>query len=339
MARDYYEMLGVKRGVSEAELKKAYRKRARRFHPDVNPGDAKAEATFKDIQQAYEVLSDPKQREIYDQVGHEAYKGGAAGFGGPGAGGPGGAGQRINFEDLRDIFGQGGAPGGGRSQGFSFQGEDVGGVNDIFEQLFRQGFGGRQSWQGSPFQGGQRQAVRQKGIDRRLAVSISFQEAYRGKELTLSDSKGDRLKVKIPAGIDSGGKVRVSGRGEPGVNGGPPGDLILVVTVQDHPYFERKGDNVLLSVPVTFSEATLSATIEVPTMEGRVQMKVPAGTQGGREFRLRGKGFPRINGRGRGDQIVHVEIVVPKKLDMRSRELLREFADHNTENPRLGRWK
>ena len=338
MARDYYELLGVKRGASEAELKKAYRKRARRFHPDVNPGDAKAEATFKDIQQAYAVLSDPKQREVYDQVGHDAFVNGAAGFGG-GPGAPGG--QRINFEDLRDIFGQAGVggAGGGRSQRFSFGGEDVGGVNDVFEQLFRQGFGGQRSWQGSPFQGGQRQPVRQKGADRRFSVSISFDEAYNGKDLTLSDSRGERVKARIPAGIDGGGKVRVPGKGEPGLNGGPPGDLIIVVTVQDHPYFERKGDNIYLTVPVTFSEAALSATIEVPTMAGRVQMKIPAGTQGGAEFRLRGKGFPRINGRGRGDQIVRTEIVVPTQLDMRSRELLREFADHNAANPRIGRWK
>jgi len=172
-----------------------------------------------------------------------------------------------------------------------------------------------------------------------VAVSISFEESFSGKELTISDSRGERLKVKIPAGISSGGKVRVAGHGEPGVNGGPPGDLLLIVTVQDHPYFQRRGDNVHLTAPVTFSEAALSTTIEVPTLEGKVQMKIPAGTQSGQEFRLRGKGFSRKGGRGRGDQLVHVEIVVPRRIDMRSRDLLREFAERNPGNPRVGRWK
>lgn len=336
--RDYYDILGVKKTATEAELKRAYRKLARKFHPDVNPGNPKAEGQFKEVQQAYDVLTDKQKREIYDQVGHEAFvHGGAA----PGPAGPAGQpGQRVNVADLGDIFRraqQGGAPG---AQRVNIDNEYMteGRVEDLFEQLFSQGFGESRSWQGSPFGARERKSVRRKGADRQHGVSITFEEAYRGKEMTLQDRKGERLKVALPAGIDSGGKVRLAGKGEPGINGGPPGDLIIHVTVQDHPYFERRGDNIYLTAPITITEAALSATIEVPTMDGLVQMKVPAGTKSGQELRLRGKGFPHQAGIGRGDQFVHLEIVIPQTLDMRSRELLREFALLNPHNPRIGRW-
>jgi DnaJ-class molecular chaperone len=336
MARDYYEVLGVKRGVSDKALKAAYRKLARKCHPDVNPGDSSAEQRFKEIQQAYGVLSDPKQREIYDQVGHEAFVSGAQSVGGPG-------GQQVDFGDFADMFGGRGRQGpGGFSYTYTPGGTGPGGfsgVNELFEQLFKQGHGQSQNWEGSPFSGTQRSTVRRKGAARHHVVTITFEEAYHGKELTLTDRQGERIKVRIPAGVSNGGKVRIAGRGEPGISGGPPGDLLITVTVPDHPYFERREDNIYLNVPVTFVEAALSATIEVPTMTGRVQMKIPAGTQSGREFRLRGKGFPHLRGHGRGDQIVHVEIVVPQQLDMRSRDLLREFAEHNPADPRVGRWR
>lgn len=336
--RDYYDILGVKRTATEAELKRAYRKLARKFHPDVNPGNPKAEGQFKEVQQAYDVLTDPQKREIYDQVGHEAFvHGGAA----QGPAGPAShAGQQVDLGDLGDLFRraqQGGARSGQRVNiGNEYMTE--GRVEDLFEQLFSQGYGDAQSWQGSPFGARERKSVRRKGADRQHAVSITFEEAYRGKELTLQDRKGERLKVALPAGIDSGGKVRLAGKGEPGINGGPPGDLIIHVTVQDHPYFERRGDNIYLTAPITIPEAALSATIEVPTMDGLVQMKVPAGTKSGQELRLRAKGFPHQAGIGRGDQFVQLEIVIPQTLDMRSRELLREFALLNPHNPRIGRW-
>ena len=330
MARDYYDILGVPRGATEAELKKAYRKLARKHHPDVNPGDKSAESKFKEIQQAYDVLSDPQKREVYDQVGHEAYVHG-------GAAGPSPGGQHVDMGDLGDLPRGAGGPGGFR---VTYSGEGAPGeIQDLFAQLFDQGYGDARSWQGMPFSARERTAVRGRGADRQHAVSITFDEALHGKELTLQDQRsGGKLKVKIPAGIDSGGKVRVAGKGEPGLHGGPPGDLVIFVTVQDHPYFERRGDNIHLKVPITFSEAALSATIEVPTMDGWVQMKIPAGTQSGQELRLRAKGFPHLSAAGRGDQIVHIDIVVPESLDMRSRELIREFGLLNPHNPRLGKW-
>lgn len=326
MAQDFYDILGVRRNAKPGLIKKAYRKLARKYHPDVNPGDPNAENKFKEIQQAYSVLSDTKQREIYDQVGHEAFTRGATSA-------PAGD---VNFSDWRDTFGGRGGP--GSSYTYTVGG-DSSDVSELFQQLFNQGFGGARSWQGAPFASTTRPRVRQKGSDRRLAVSITFDEAYNGKELTIDIGHGEKLKVRIPAGIDSGGKVRLSGKGEPGINDGPPGDLLLIITVQDHSWFERRGDNVYLKVPLTFAEAALSATIEIPTMAGKVQMKIPAGTQSGQEFRLRNKGFPKMNSQNRGDQIVHVEIVVPRQIDMRSRELLREYAELNPGNPRVGRWK
>jgi DnaJ-class molecular chaperone len=337
--RDYYDILGVKRTATEAELKRAYRKLARKYHPDVNPGNPKAEGQFKEVQQAYDVLTDPQKREIYDQVGHEAFVTGGTAAPPPGYAGP--VGQQANVSDLGDLLRraqQGGAPGGQRVTFTSGGGMDQGGIQDLFAQLFDQGYGDAQSWQGSPIGARERKSVRRKGADRQHAVSITFEEAYRGKEMTLQDRKGERLKVALPAGIDSGGKVRLAGKGEAGLHGGPAGDLIIHVTVQDHPYFERRGDNIYLTAPITISEAALSATIEVPTMDGLVQMKVPAGTQSGQELRLRAKGFPHLAGAGRGDQLVQLEIVVPQTLDIRSRELLREFALLNPHNPRVGRW-
>lgn len=329
MPRDFYDTLGVAKTATEAEIKKAYRKLARKYHPDVNPGDASSETRFKEVQSAYDILSDPKKKQLYDQVGHDNFMAGVRSAGeysqqpGPGGG-------------IGDIFGGGfswpGAQGG--TGGYQTSSE----VSDLFRQLFEQGFGTATSWGGSPFGSAARRKVRQKGADKQHQVSLSFEDAYHGKELTLQDRQGQRVKARIPAGVETGAKVRVAGHGEDGLNGGPPGDLILHVLVQDHPYFVRKGSNIHITVPLTFAEAALSATIEVPTMDGRVQMKVPAGTPSGKEFRLRGKGFPH-GALSRGDQIVRVEIVTPQSLDLRSRELLREFAERNPQNPRLGLWE
>ncbi|MDQ3023550.1 MAG: DnaJ domain-containing protein [bacterium] len=326
----YYDILGVKKGATEAELKKAYRKLARKYHPDVNK-EKSAEAQFKAVQHAYDVLTDSKQREVYDQVGHAAWD----------------KGYRNNGPERGPTGAQWGGPTGPPPHGsedtrhWSQDPNDYqtsGQVNDLFEQLFNQGYGGGASWQGSPFGGRQRAAVRQKGADKVHSVSISFGEAYGGKELTLRERGGKTFKVRIPAGIDTGGKVRVAGRGDSGVNGGPPGDLIISITVQDHPYFARRGDNIYIDVPVTFAEAALGASVEVPTMDGRAAVRIPAGTQGAAELRLRGKGFPHIKAAGRGDQFVRIEIAVPQNLDPKARDLLRELGELTQSNPRLGRW-
>ncbi|MEZ5338513.1 MAG: DnaJ C-terminal domain-containing protein [bacterium] len=323
MARDFYSVLGVKRGAEEAEIKKAYRKLARKYHPDVNPGDSSAEDRFKEVQRAYDVLMDKQQREIYDQVGHENFERGVRG------GGPAGA-------EYGDIFG-GGGPGAGRGYTYTTSG-DAGNMQDIFEQMFRQGFGTERSWSGSPFGGQHREQYSRRGRDMQSELSISFGDAYLGKKVRLRDAEGKELEVTIPGGIEDGGRVKLHGKGEPGVNGGPPGDLHVNVRIQPHAYFERRGDNIYLDVPITFEEAALGGRIEVPTMTGKVQMTIPAGSQGGSEMRLRGKGFPHLRGTGRGDQIVRLEIVVPKEIGMRGRELLREFSNLTQQNPRLGRW-
>ena len=323
MSRDFYSVLGVKRGADEAEIKKAYRKLARKYHPDVNPGDKSAEERFKEIQRAYGVLTDKEQREIYDQVGHDNFERGVRG------GGP--AGGEMDYED---IF-RGGGPG-GRSYTYSSAGG--GNMQDVFEQMFRQGFGTDRSWSGSPFGNQQREQFSRRGRDMQSELSISFMDAYLGKKVRLRDAEGKELEVTIPGGIEDGGKVKLHGKGEQGVNGGPPGDLHVNVHIQPHAYFERRGDNIYLDVPVTFEEAALGAKVEVPTMTGKVQMTIPPGSQGGSELRLRGKGFPHLRGTGRGDQIVRIEIEVPKDIGMRGRDLLREFSNLTQQNPRLGRW-
>ena len=323
MARDFYSILGVDKKASEAEIKKAYRKLARKYHPDVNPTDKSSEDRFKQVQQAYDVLMDKEQREIYDQVGHSNFEKGVRGGGqGPGD---------MDFGDFN------GGPAGQRGYTYTTSG-DAGNMQDIFEQMFRQGYGTDRSWSGSPFGNRHREQFSSRGRDMQHEISISFQDAYLGKKIRLRDSQGKELEVSIPGGIEDGGRVKLHGKGEPGINGGPPGDLQMHIIIQPHPYFERRGDNIYLDVPVSFDEAALGASIEVPTMTGRVQMRVPPGSQGGSELRLRGKGFPHLRGVGRGDQIVRLEIVVPKEIGMRGRDLLREFANLTQQNPRLDRW-
>jgi DnaJ-class molecular chaperone len=308
--KDYYSVLGVRRDASDKEIKQTYRRLARQYHPDVNPGDASAEQRFKEISEAYAVLSNSDSRRKYDRFGHQAF---ASGFDPAFAsGGDFGRGQTGNF---KDFFG-------GRT---SFDG-----LSSILEELWG---GGRPRTQQAPA----------PGQDLEQTVDISFEEAVRGTtaqvQIIRRDREPDRLQVKIPPGVDTGSKVRVPGKGERGRSSGPPGDLYIVIRVRPHAYFARQGSDILCDVPVTLTEVLLGAKIDVPTIDGKTTMTLPAGTQNGRRFRLRGKGVPALHGGGRGDHYVTVQVMLPEKLDARSRELLEEFAARNPLQPRAHmRW-
>jgi molecular chaperone DnaJ len=302
--KDFYKILGVSKDVSDAELKKVYRKLARQFHPDSNPNDAKAEARFKEISEAYTVLSDSTTRKEYDQV---RAMGGGARFtaGGSGAGGQGG------FEDMfGNLFG---GAGNGRVR---FQP----GQDDLFSGLF----GGGQRGGGSP----------RKGADLTAAITIDFRTAMHGGEVTLESNGSKPMHVAIPAGVADKQKIRVRGKGEASMTGGPVGDLILTVTVTDHPVFSRDGNNIRVDVPVTIPEAILGATIEVPTLDGeRVKVKVPANTPSGRVLRVRDRGIS-VKGK-KGDLLATILIVTPEKVDDQAKSLIEKFAAATDgENPR-----
>jgi curved DNA-binding protein len=299
MPRDYYEVLGVSRTASADDIKKAYRKLARDHHPDRNPGDKQAEARFKEIQDAYDVLNDPKKKAQYDQFG---FAGPQAGFGGPGGGFhwggggfPGGAGGvEMDPEILQDILGR------------------MGGFEDLFARPGRGPRGSRQRRPPEPAQ-----AVEHE-------VSVDFLRAALGGKISLQVD-GREIDVKIPAGMEEGKVMRLRGQGPGGA------DMHLKVHIQPHPYFRREGNNILLDVPLSLAEAVLGAKVEVPTLDGTMlAVKIPPGTSSGARLRLRGKG---ING---GDQFIEIKVVVPAPKDDRSRELIEQFAQLNPQNPRSG---
>ena len=297
--KDFYAVLGVSKTVSDAELKKVYRKLAREFHPDSNPGDKKAEARFKEISEAYTVLSDSNTRQEYDQI---RAMGSGARFT---AGGPGGGG---GFEDMfGNLFGGGN----GRVR---FQP----GSEDLFGGLFG---GGGNPFGGSPRGGGNPR----KGADLTAAITIDFRTAMNGGEVTL-DTKGSKpLHIAIPAGVSDKQKIRVRGKGEASMTGGPAGDLVLTVSVTDHPVFSRDGNNIRVDVPVTIPEAILGATIEVPTLNGeRVKVKVPANTPSGRVLRVRDRGIT-VKGK-RGDLLATILIVTPDAITDQAKSLIEKFA-------------
>ncbi len=295
--KDFYAVLGVSKDISESELKKVYRKLARQYHPDSNPGDAKAEAKFKEISEAHSVLSDPEMRREYDQI--RAMGSGARFTAGDQPGG---------FEDVfGGMFGQRGGP-----------------QSASFEDLLGGMFGGQAGFRTGPT----------PGRDITAATTLDFVTAIRGETIKLQAAGGNPITVKIPAGVADGQKIKLKGKGEPSPNGGPAGDLVLTVAVRKHPVFERDGLNLRVVVPVTFTEAALGATIEVPTLGGDpVKLRVAAGTPSGRILRVKGRGV--TSSRGTGDLLAEVEIAVPTRVPDDAAELLRAFDEAMPkENPR-----
>lgn len=335
--RDYYATLGVDKKADEAAIKKAYRKLAKKYHPDIHPGDKAAEEKFKEVGEAYAVLSDPKERKEYDAF-RQMTSGGARFTGG--TGGPGGA----NYEDLFSMFGGGGGgtqfrfnTGGGAGGGFSGgfpggaggpggPGGPGGGRSNPLEDMLGGLFGG------GGFSRGARQS---KGEDMRATTRISFREAITGATLQINVS-GRPITVRVPKGVHDGQTIRLRGKGMPGMNGGPAGDLLIKVTVNPHPVFSLDGKNVRATVPITFAEAALGATIEVPTPDmGPVKVKVPAGTSSGTTLRVRRKGIETAGKKGesgsRSDLLVTVNVVVPKKLSREARKAVEEFHNASAE--------
>jgi molecular chaperone DnaJ len=394
--KDYYATLGVKKTATADDIRKSFRKLARKYHPDVNPGDKKAEEKFKEISEANDILSDEKKRKIYDQFGFysdqidpAAAEAAARGGYGPGAGGSSSTRQEVPFDfggfDFSDF-----ASGAGSQRQQPGSPSGWGGFRDIFSGIFNQGE--------------QQQKGPQAGTDLEYQASIDFWTAIRGGTTRLQIQRqelcptckgktstggghtcpechgagtvtqmGGRMKFniqcprcggtgkvqnacptchgqgtmhrtetiefRIKPGTRDGQRIRLAGRGNAGTNGGPPGDLYLIIRIGQHPVFTREGDDILITVPVTVTEASLGAKIEVPTIDGRTQLKIPPWTQSGQKLRMRERGVPSATHEGaRGDQIVTVEIMVPQVRDERSKEILREFAKLNPDDPRQSMW-
>jgi len=304
---DYYTTLGVKRGASEKEIKQAYRRLARRYHPDVNPGDAAAEHKFKEISEAYAILGNAENRKKYDQFGPHAFTDGFDPFNRH-------ASHGFQTGNIRDFF-----------TNLGGQGNFTEGFGSLFEDLFGQS---RSNARPAP----------QRGKDLEQTVDISFENAVHGtaSEIYVNrrDGRSERLRVKIPAGVDVGSRIRLAGKGEPGTHGERAGDLYIITRVRPHAVFSRDGNDIVSELPVTLAEALLGAKIDVPTIDGKTSMTLPPGTQNGRRFRLRGKGVPDLKGQGRGDHYVTVKVVLPENLDARSCELIAEFDRRNPLQPR-----
>jgi molecular chaperone DnaJ len=384
---DYYKTLGVERSADAEEIRKAYRKLARKHHPDLNPGDKSAEDRFKKVQEAYDVLSEPKKKQMYDQVGYYSENGMPTG--GPGQAGPG-AGPNMGFGgfDFSD-FTRGAGSGAGRGRPAD-PGESAN-FQDIFSQWF-----GRQN---EP-----QTTAPEKGTDLEYGLSIDFWQAIRGTQVKLKINRqevcatchgtGSRaganavcpecngsgnvtqmagamrfsltcpkcegtgrltnkcttchgdgrishpetVEVRIPPGAQQGSRLRVPGKGNAGTHGAPAGDLYITVRVEEHPFFRRDADDILITVPVRIDEAGLGTKIEVPTIDGRAQLKIPHGTKNGQKFRMREKGVQNSRTSTRGDQIVEIVIQAPEVRDERTKELLREYAELHPEDPRAEIW-
>lgn len=353
--RDYYDVLGVPKNANEGDIKKAYRKQARQYHPDVNPNNPEAEAKFKEVNEAFEVLSNPEKKAQYDQFGHAGMNAGG-GFGGgfEGAGG---------FGDLFDMFFGGGGFGmGGQPRGpqkgadlrydmeISFEEAAFGLETEIEiprteECAACHGTGaapGTHPATCPKCRGtGQIQVQQNTAFGRFVNMRPCDRCDGEGKivETPCKDCGGQgrvrkyrKIKVKIPAGVDNGSRLRISREGEAGTRGGPPGDLYVYIHVKAHALYERHGHDVICDMPISIVQAALGAEVEVPTLDGKVELKIPEGTQTGTSFRIKGRGIPHLRGSGRGDQHVRVKVVTPKKLNDRQRELLVEFAKAGGDN-------
>jgi len=307
---DPYGVLGVSRSASDAEIKRAYRKLARQHHPDVNNNSRSSEVRFKELAEAYEILSDKEKRRKYDQFGHAGLDHGFTEFRGSGNPFAGGG-----FGGSRFGYGFGG-----------FSGDPEAGIfENIFSEYFR-----AQTNRGHSRRGPER------GSDLDYDLTIDLIQAYQGITAAVRVLER-RIDVHIPAGVDTGSRIRVAGQGAPGLRGGPPGDLFLHITVSPHHFFRREGKNIHATVPITLGEAVLGARIEVPGPTGRLVMKIPAGTQSGTSFRFKEKGFPGLkDDSARGDYFVTVQIVIPDHVDRVSEDLLAEFERRNPLNPREG---
>ena len=382
--KDYYHLLGVKKDAKADEIKKAYRRLARKHHPDVNPGDTASEDKFKEVQEAYDVLSDDKKRKVFDHFGYYA-----------------------DNLDINSPYGAGGGSPGGGAAGYDFSGFDFStgagqsGGGSSFKDIFSDFFGGGGT--GARPQPDPPRAMPKKGRDIEIPLALSFEEAFSGltTNITVSRSeqcsrchgagdtggpvvncptckgsgqvmrsggrlqfsqgctdcegtgrrrqpcslcsgkgvtpKSEQVKVKIPAGVDTGSRVRIPKKGHGGRLGAEPGDLFILTNVGKHKFLERKGDNVYITVPITVPEAALGTKIEVPTVEGKAQLKVPSGTESGQKFRLRERGFPSLrNPSLRGDQFVEVKIMLPRILSEETQEVLRQLEKITPENPIKG---
>jgi molecular chaperone DnaJ len=377
--KDYYQILGVKKDANADEIKKAYRRLARKYHPDVNPNDKTSEDKFKEVQEAYDILSDEKKRKVFDKFGYYA-----------------------DNLDVNSPFGASSSQGGGFDfSGFNWEntqtsgGSGGGSFSDIFSDLFG-GKGSKQQTQPEP-----PRALPKKGADIEIPLALSFEESVTGYSTNLTVNrteqcsrcqgagdtggtvsmcgtckgtgqlqkiggslqfskpcqdcegtgrrrppcsqcngkgttpKNEQVKIKIPAGVDTGSRVRVAGKGYGGRLGAPSGDLFIITNVGKHKYFTRKGDNIYVTVPITVAEAALGAKIEVPTIEGKAQLKIPAGTQSAQKFRLSQRGVPSLrNPNLRGDQFIEVQITLPRIISEETKDILRQFEKANPENPR-----
>ena len=358
--RDYYEVLGVPRTASQEEVKKSYRKLARKYHPDVNPGDPTAEEKFKEVNEAYEVLSDDQKKAQYDQFGHAAFD--ASSFGGQGeTGGFGNFGFDI-FGDIFDMF-SGGRTGrtrrAGPERGADLQydlditlEEAASGIErdiEVFREETCTTCGGSGAAPGSststcPSCGGTGELREERAtpFGRMVNVTTCLRCGGRGKVVTKPCQECDgsgrvrrvrRIHVRVPAGVDSGARLRLAGEGAPGARGGPPGDLYVFITVKAHKVFERQRDNLYTKVEINMAQAALGSEVDVPTLEGTAKLTIPEGTQSGTRFRLRGKGMPPLRGHGRGDLLVAVVVRTPVNLSTKQRQLLQELAQTlGTEN-------